>query len=88
VHLQWRAHAACRHCDPELFFPIGTGEVADRQAVAAKTVCRRCPVIATCLEWATTNGPVAGVWGGTTELERAAARREDVKMLAAGQVCR
>ena len=29
------------------------------------------------------NGPVAGVWGGTTEVERAAARRQDVDMLAA-----
>jgi WhiB family redox-sensing transcriptional regulator len=87
VYLQWRTHAACRDYDPELFFPIGTGELADRQAVAAKTICRRCPVIATCLEWAVANGPVAGVWGGTTEVERAAARRLDAEMLA-GQVGR
>ena len=32
------------------------------------------------------NGPVAGVWGGTTEVERAATRRRDVQMLATGQV--
>lgn len=85
MYLQWRTDAACRHHDPELFFPVGTGELADRQTVEAKAVCQRCPVMASCLTWAMSNGPVAGVWGGTTETERAAARRCDVEMLAAGQ---
>jgi WhiB family redox-sensing transcriptional regulator len=41
----------------------------------AKAVCRRCPVMAHCLEWAVDAGPVDGIWGGTTEGERRALRR-------------
>ena len=40
----WRDHAACRHADPELFFPIGTAEAGLVQADRAKRVCAGCPV--------------------------------------------
>lgn len=70
---EWRARAACRYQWPDLFFgdddPI-SGAVADD---AAKAVCRHCPVRADCLAWALASGE-AGVWGGTTEDERAALR--------------
>lgn len=69
----WRHRAACREEDPELFFPIGDTNrgPARLQAEEAKAVCRRCEVIDTCLEWASTTGQ-EGVWGGTTDDERRA----------------
>ena len=45
-------------------------------------------VMARCLTWAMANGPVAGVWGGTTEAERASARRRHVEVITAGKAGR
>jgi WhiB family transcriptional regulator, redox-sensing transcriptional regulator len=74
--LDWLDQAACRHCDPELFFPPAEFGAAGRDRIAAaKQVCRRCPVQATCLSWALDTGQEAGIWGGTTELERRQLRR-------------
>src|SRR5438067_7021541 len=77
--MAWRDQAACRHEDPELFFPVGTGVPAQIQTAEAKRVCRRCPVMAECLRWALAMGQESGVWGGTDGDERrllsAAARR-------------
>ena|SRR5215510_1410954 len=66
----WRDQAACRHADPELFFPDSHTAATRAQTVAAKQVCRRCPVTVTCLTWALANGQEFGIWGGTTEHER------------------
>jgi len=41
----------------------------------AKAVCRPCPVIGDCLEWALAANQDAGVWGGMSEEERRALRR-------------
>ncbi|MEU0335198.1 WhiB family transcriptional regulator [Streptomyces sp. NPDC006193] len=71
----WRDHAACRHEDPDLFFPIGTTGPAQVQAQQAKAVCHRCPVRKQCLDWALDTAQSIGVWGGTTEVERQALRR-------------
>ncbi|MGW0118578.1 WhiB family transcriptional regulator [Streptomyces sp. NPDC003327] len=72
----WRAAAACREVDPELFFPVGVGSPALAQAEEAKKVCRRCPVRERCLGWAMAEShPPMGVWGGLTEAERSALRR-------------
>ena len=74
--MDWLDHAACRHRDPELFFPPAElGAAARAQIAAAKRVCRRCPVQATCLTWALDNRQEAGIWGGTTEQERRQQRR-------------
>jgi WhiB family redox-sensing transcriptional regulator len=71
----WREHAACRHEDPDLFFPVGTTGPALLQARQAKTVCGRCPVRDQCLDWALDTGQTLGIWGGTTEGERRALKR-------------
>jgi WhiB family redox-sensing transcriptional regulator len=71
----WRDHAACRHEDPDLFFPIGDTGPALVQQEQAKSVCRRCPVQEQCLRWALDSGQTLGVWGGTSENERRALRR-------------
>ena len=66
----WRAYAACRDTDPELFFPDGDIRFARAQVKAAKLICRGCPVSATCLSLALASGQEAGIWGGLTEDER------------------
>jgi WhiB family transcriptional regulator, redox-sensing transcriptional regulator len=66
----WRSDAACRDADPELFFPDGDIRSARAHVKTAKLICRGCPVSATCLTWALTNGQEAGIWGGLTEDER------------------
>lgn len=64
----WQRHAKCRNEDPELFFP--TGNNANAQAEDARAVCRRCPVMELCAEWALERRIHEGVWGGLTEAER------------------
>ena len=71
----WRDIAACRHHDPELFFPIAAVGPALDQAEQAKQVCQRCPVREPCLRWALDRGVAFGIWGGATEDERLAMRR-------------
>ena len=66
----WRADAACRDADPELFFPEAGISSTRTQVKAAKLICRGCPVSATCLSWALASGQQAGIWGGLTEDER------------------
>lgn len=77
----WRDKAACRTADPAVFFPIGTTGPAVQQAEKAKAVCRGCPVVTECLDWALNSGEENGIWGGLTEdarrsLQRAAHRRD------------
>jgi WhiB family redox-sensing transcriptional regulator len=74
----WMDRAACRDVDPELFFPVGTGVLAERQTSRAKAVCRRCPVRSECLRWAQHHSQDDGVWGGLDPDERRMVRREEV----------
>ena len=65
----WRAKAACRDKDPELFFPVGnTG-----------AVCRTCKVIDACLKCALDTNQDYGVWGGLSEDERRALKRRAMR---------
>jgi len=52
----WRAEAACRGIDPELFFPVGNAGPALRQIGQAKQVCARCPVRMPRLGWVPDSG--------------------------------
>jgi WhiB family redox-sensing transcriptional regulator len=67
----WIADALCAQVDGELFFPEKGGDVR-----AAKAVCGNCPVTAPCLDWALTTGQRNGVYGGLSDRERLALRRE------------
>jgi hypothetical protein len=66
----WRDYAVCREVDPELFFPVGNGNVMAQQTEQAKRVCDGCSVRPDCLEWALDTGQYNGVWGGLSEVER------------------
>ena len=75
ISMDWRSRAACLDKDPELFFPVGNTGPALLQIEEAKSVCRRCQVMDTCLQWAIESGQDAGVWGGLSEDERRALKR-------------
>ncbi|MCW2668576.1 MAG: WhiB family transcriptional regulator, redox-sensing transcriptional regulator [Frankiales bacterium] len=81
--MDWRHSALCREQDPELFFPIGTTGPAAVQVDEAKAVCRRCPSLEPCLNWALETGQDAGVWGGTSEDERRALKRRSTRVRTA-----
>ena len=77
----WRDQASCLDVDPELFFPVGVGELAVGQAEEAKAVCRGCPVLSECCEFEltpTSRGGLRnefGVFAGLTVVERRAELR-------------
>jgi WhiB family redox-sensing transcriptional regulator len=78
----WRNRAACRTEDPDLFFPVGATGPAIVQTREAKAVCRRCPVMETCLQWALDTNQDTGVWGGLSEDERRSLRRRERRAAA------
>jgi WhiB family redox-sensing transcriptional regulator len=71
----WRSRAACLGMDSESFFPLGTTGLALEQITRAKAVCAQCPARNACLDWALATHQEAGIWGGLTEDERRALRR-------------
>lgn len=60
----------CVDSPPRLFFPE-RGDSVDE----AKAICRRCPYIEPCLQYALVNVERHGVWGGKSERERRQLRR-------------
>ena len=68
----WQENANCREEENSLFFlePHTRGKTKHRQELAAKKICRSCPVISQCLSHALSVPEYFGVWGGTTADER------------------
>lgn len=60
----WMADAACRGMDPNLFHPTDRGTETHETVAEAKAVCRRCPVMLECRDYALAENIVHGVWGG------------------------
>jgi WhiB family redox-sensing transcriptional regulator len=71
----WMSRAFCLDEDPELFFPIGEGQLAREQADVAKALCARCEVRRQCVSLALAFDAPFGVWGGLDPLERKRIRR-------------
>lgn len=73
----WQEKAACRDLPVELF--LGPEHETPRQRRArearALAVCAGCPVRDACLAHALAQPEAYGVWGATTESQRAARRR-------------
>lgn len=66
----------CSTADPELYFPEkGSGGQGIIEIKMAKRICSSCPYKAECLSWAVANDEI-GIWGGTTQKERRALRRQ------------
>ena len=67
---------SCATVDPELFFPKMPNDKQQRENIlAAKEICKTCPVIDECLKYALNHG-VEGIWAGTTFEERKQTRRK------------
>ena len=79
--LPWADQAVCASTDPELFFPAHGGvpinERGEREGIA-KSICRRCPVIEECRDYAMADPHLEGTWGGTTQAERGQMRARGV----------
>ncbi|NED97217.1 WhiB family transcriptional regulator [Phytoactinopolyspora alkaliphila] len=71
----WRAFAACRGMDTDLFYPEGRGGTLRKREAIAKTVCESCPVAPQCRDAALQTPERFGIWGGLTEGERGWSRR-------------
>ena len=71
--------AACVGVDPDLFFSDIKAEI-----IAAKEVCFSCPIRVSCLEGALARGDY-GVWGGTTDQQRAQMRDRGAKLPLPGK---
>lgn len=67
----WMAQANCAGVEPDLMHPTDVKGV-----IAAKQVCRGCVVREECLKHALSHGEDRGVWGGLSERERRALRRQ------------
>ncbi|MFK0124933.1 WhiB family transcriptional regulator [Streptomyces nigra] len=65
----WLATAPCK-TDPDVMFDTSTAGVEK-----AKSICRTCPVIDRCLQWALDTGEEHGVWGGLSEQDRRTLKR-------------
>ena len=66
----WKLDGVCRTIDPDLWFPD-----APQTGAVAKKMCRSCPVIEKCLQYALDNNEPYGVWGGKGSSERRMLRR-------------
>jgi Transcription factor WhiB len=53
---------ACRHADPELFFPVSPSGPSLDQITQAKAICAGCPVRQQCLAFALDTRQDHGVW--------------------------
>jgi WhiB family transcriptional regulator, redox-sensing transcriptional regulator len=71
----WRLAGACLSADPDLFFPISTNGLAERQIARAKMICAGCRVRQECLDFAQAHDLTYGIWGGTTPQDRRRERR-------------
>ncbi|WP_419865383.1 WhiB family transcriptional regulator [Candidatus Poriferisodalis sp.] len=66
----WRASAACKDVDTNIFF-IGPGKSPD----AALAICNRCEVKDECLQFALDNEEDFGIWGGLNADQRKQLRK-------------
>src|ERR1700722_6472528 len=71
----WMENAKCRDADPDLFYPEN-GKFACPETKTAIRICRSCPVINECLNWAIKTGDSFGVLGGMTPQQRTRYKRE------------
>lgn len=71
----WMERGVCRDTPPDVFFP-GKGQATGPAVTRAKAICAFCPVKVPCLEYALRLNIRHGVWGGTSERERARIRKQ------------
>jgi len=71
--MDWFEQASCKGMDINLFF-VERGPLAVKMAREAKAVCKVCPVIQPCLNFAIETDSQHGIFGGLAPKERRAER--------------
>ena len=68
----WQMKGTCRGVDSSVFFhPDGErGRARAQRERRAKELCKQCPVIAQCRQYALSVSEPYGIWGGLSESER------------------
>lgn len=74
ISLHWQEEALCAGSDTEAFYH-DAWEKREDELQYLKRMCRNCPVIDSCLEYALETNEVYGIWGGMTPNERRLLRR-------------
>jgi WhiB family redox-sensing transcriptional regulator len=81
---EWMLRGACRGAPAEWFIGESDGDDDPPYPSAdALALCDRCPVQATCLEWAMAHDEY-GVWGGTTRYQRRQLLRPRERLVCPG----
>ena len=79
--LPWADEAVCATTDPELWFPdkgaVGYVTIDGTREHRAKTLCRSCPALEPCREYAMADPSLEGIWGALSADERRALRRRE-----------
>jgi WhiB family transcriptional regulator, redox-sensing transcriptional regulator len=70
VGKHWRAVAACRAADPDLFFPVSASANNLQPVADAKAICGCGRGRLECLGFALRTRQLHGIWAGMTEEER------------------
>ncbi|MEV6523933.1 WhiB family transcriptional regulator [Longispora sp. NPDC051575] len=70
IDMEWTLRASCRGSNPEALYVDGAAQHE------AKRICEHCPVRYRCLAEALDAGDEHGVWGGMTDRERRALRKQ------------
>lgn len=72
MRASWRMQARCRGMAADIFYPPERETRAERneREGCAKQVCRTCPVLAACFDYAVQSAEPHGIWGGATPSER------------------
>lgn len=69
----WMPDGSCVEVeDPDIFFP---NRDTEKKVPLAKAICAGCVVRVECLDYALRTPGCIGIWGGTTNTERADLRR-------------
>ncbi len=68
----WRNEALCVEVGLDLFFPEKDGD----SGLTARKVCRMCPVVEACREYAIERFIRYGIWGDTSPKQRERIRAE------------
>ena len=92
LQVGWQYRAACKGLQSHLFFPpnhIERKQERQRRERAAKAICRECPVLQECREYALMVREPHGIWGGLNEYERrqALARLKKATVPPTSAVC-
>jgi len=76
IKTEWIKRARCRGADTVIFMPDSLGRLTIEQKANALMYCNQCPVKQECLEYAMEYRMTVGIYGGMTQKERKAFRKQ------------